>query len=64
MSLPFFYIDSPIQTAQIVLNEETSKHIGQVLRKQNGDHIHLTDGCGNLYLAEITDNNKKNALFL
>lgn len=59
MSLPFFYIDSPIQAAHIVLNEETSKHIGQVLRMQSGEQIHLTDGYGNLYLAEITDNHRK-----
>ena len=60
MALPFFYTDALSTTAtQFVLNEETSKHVVQVLRKQNGEHLWLTDGKGNLFTAEIIDDNRK-----
>jgi 16S rRNA (uracil1498-N3)-methyltransferase len=60
MPLPFFYTE-PISTSDniVVLNEENSKHIVQVLRMQNGKRIKLTDGFGNVFLAEITDAHKK-----
>ena len=60
MSLPFFYTDEIKTTAtQFVLNEETSKHVVQVLRMQNGEQLLLTDGKNNLFNAEIIDNNRK-----
>lgn len=60
MPLPFFYTDSISPSDNIiVLNEENSKHIVQVLRMQNGKQIKLTDGFGNIFLAEITDAHKK-----
>lgn len=60
MALPFFYTDAITETVtQFVLNEETSKHVAQVLRMQNGEQLLLTDGKGNLFTAEITDDNKK-----
>jgi 16S rRNA (uracil1498-N3)-methyltransferase len=60
LPIPFFYTD-PISTSDniVVLNEENSKHIVQVLRMQNGKQIKLTDGFGNVFLAEITDAHKK-----
>ncbi len=58
MALPFFYIEE-LTTQNVVLNEETSKHIVQVLRMQNGEQLQLTDGKGNLFTCEITDNNRK-----
>src|SRR5262245_34372539 len=60
MALPFFYIEeySPSQK-EIVLNEETSKHVVQVLRMKEGERLNLTDGKGNLIEAEITDAHKK-----
>lgn len=42
-----------------MLDEDTSKHIVQVLRMQNGEQLQLTDGKGNLFTCEITDNNRK-----
>ena len=45
-----------------MLDEETSKHVVNVLRMKNGDLLHLTDGKGNLVTAEITDNHKKKCL--
>lgn len=60
MALPFFYAASITADAnQFVLNEDTSKHIVQVLRMQNGGQLQLTDGRGNLYTAEIADDNRK-----
>ena len=44
---------------QHTLNEQESKHCIKVLRLRTGDHIHLTDGRGNLYLAELTDENSR-----
>lgn len=60
MTLPFFYIDNydPSQK-KIVLNEETSKHIVQVLRMTEGEKLNLTDGKGSLITVEITDAHKK-----
>jgi 16S rRNA (uracil1498-N3)-methyltransferase len=60
MPLPFFFTE-PILAADtfVVLNEENSKHIVQVLRMQVGKQLKLTDGVGNIYLAEITDAHKK-----
>ncbi len=37
------------------LDEEESRHCIRVLRLGRGDEIHLTDGRGNLFRAEITD---------
>jgi 16S rRNA (uracil1498-N3)-methyltransferase len=60
MALPFFYTkEIKTQVNQFVLNEETSKHIVQVLRMQNGEQLNLADGVGNIYLSTITDNNKR-----
>jgi 16S rRNA (uracil1498-N3)-methyltransferase len=63
MALPFFYADEIETTSkQFVLNEDTSKHVAQVLRMQNGEQLQLTDGKGNLYTAEIIDDNRKKCL--
>lgn len=60
MKLPFFYIEEydPPQK-EIILNEDTSKHIVQVLRMKEGEKLNLTDGKGNLLTAEISDAQKK-----
>lgn len=60
MTLPFFYI--PTYNADqktIVLDEDTSRHVVQVLRMLNGEKLNLTDGKGHLLTAVITDNHKK-----
>ena len=60
MQLPFFYIEEfDGSQKQIVLNEETSKHIVQVLRMKEGEKLNLTDGKGHLIKAAITDAHKK-----
>jgi 16S rRNA (uracil1498-N3)-methyltransferase len=60
MALPFFYEEDLVaSSADVVLDEATSKHIVQVLRMQNGEQLQLTNGKGILFTAEITDNNRK-----
>jgi len=49
-----------ITSNQYTLNEEESRHCSKVLRLISGDIIHLIDGKGGLYEAEITGMNKKN----
>lgn len=60
MPLPFFYTE-PISSTNnmVVLNEENSRHIVQVLRMVEGRQLKLIDGLGNVYTAEITDAHKK-----
>ncbi len=63
MALPFFYIDSFDASQQLLtLNEETSKHVVQVLRMQVGEQLNLTDGKGSLLTAQITDAHKKHCV--
>ena len=44
------------------LDEEESRHLHTVLRRQPGDILRLTDGKGSFYEAELTDMGKKHAL--
>jgi 16S rRNA (uracil1498-N3)-methyltransferase len=60
MTLPFFYIDEyDISQKEIALDEDTSRHIVQVLRMKKGEPLNLTDGKGNLLTTRITDDHKK-----
>ena len=62
MALAFFYKEDIITSDQtVVLSEEGSKHIIQVLRMKIGELLQLTDGKGNLFTAEITNDNRKKA---
>jgi 16S rRNA (uracil1498-N3)-methyltransferase len=60
MALPFFYSSSydPKQ-AELMLDEDNSLHIIQVLRMKRGDQLQLTDGLGNLLTTTILDDHKK-----
>lgn len=63
MALPFFYIESFDAAQQLItLNEETSKHVVQVLRMQVGEPLNLTDGKGSLLTVAITDAHKKHCV--
>lgn len=60
MALPFFYkSDVDLSATDVVLDEASSKHVVQVLRMQNGEQLQLTNGSGNLFTTEITDDNRK-----
>jgi len=58
--LPFFYISFPDrQSSEIALDEDTSKHVVQVLRMTKGERLRLTDGKGALMTAAIIDDHRK-----
>lgn len=61
MSLPFFYQPgySPGQK-QLILDEDTSRHVVQVLRMKEGEQLNLADGRGSLLTCEVTAPHKKN----
>jgi 16S rRNA (uracil1498-N3)-methyltransferase len=60
MALPFFYKeDITSSSTQIILDENTSKHVAQVLRMQTGEQLQLTNGKGDLFTCEIIDDNRK-----
>jgi 16S rRNA (uracil1498-N3)-methyltransferase len=59
MALPFFYLSQPAPNDLVQLDEDTSRHIVSVLRMENGEELHLTDGKGWLFTAIVTDAHKK-----
>jgi 16S rRNA (uracil1498-N3)-methyltransferase len=59
MALPFFYTPELVSDGFIALNEETSKHVIQVLRMKHGEEINLTDGKGTLLRVAIVEEHKK-----
>ncbi len=59
MALPFFYISNYNSEKQLALDENTSRHVVQVLRMQEGELLNLTDGNGHLLTCKIIDANKK-----
>ncbi len=61
--LPYFYI--PVYDkgqTEIVLDEDNSRHIVQVLRMKPGERLQLTDGKGNLLKVRLVDDHKKRAV--
>ena len=61
MSAPFFYVED-LSPHEIILDEDTSKHIVQVLRMGQNEMILLTDGKGNKARAVIWEDNRKKCL--
>ncbi|HMC84105.1 MAG TPA: RsmE family RNA methyltransferase [Chitinophagaceae bacterium] len=59
MNLPFFYADNIDEGNAVALDEDNSRHVVSVLRMQQGEQLHLTDGKGNLLTATIIDPHKK-----
>ena len=63
MELPFFYLaDIPPAPIELVLPEETSRHIISVLRMQEGEELRLTNGTGSIASASIKKANKKSCV--
>lgn len=58
----FFNPDVNENTSQINFDREESKHIVKVLRKSVGDDLHITNGKGWLFIAEITLADIKNCI--
>jgi 16S rRNA (uracil1498-N3)-methyltransferase len=60
---PYFYFASLAkQVDEFVLNENSSRHIVQVLRMKPGENLRLTDGKGLSALATIREANKKRCI--
>jgi 16S rRNA (uracil1498-N3)-methyltransferase len=60
MNLPLFYIsDNVAGQPEIELDEDTSKHVVNVLRMKKGEQLHLTDGKGSILLTSVIDDHKK-----
>lgn len=59
MALPFFFIAQQASLGLLLLNEETSKHIVQVLRMEKNEPLRLTDGVGHTYHCIIVDDHRK-----
>lgn len=60
MASPSFYI--PFYNAgqqEVVLDEDNSRHVVQVLRMKPGESVQLTDGRGHLLEGEIIEAHKK-----
>jgi 16S rRNA (uracil1498-N3)-methyltransferase len=63
MASPYFYFDHlAAMTEEFALNENSSRHIVQVLRMQPGENLRLTDGKGLSVTATIREANKKRCL--
>lgn len=60
----FYNPDLSDSTTQITFSKDESKHIVKVLRKSVGDILHITNGKGWLFKAEIQNNNIKSCLAL
>src|SRR5688572_556867 len=60
MALPvFFNADITRESDEHVLDEETSKHIVQVLRMKQDELINVSNGNGYMFLTKIIDDHKK-----
>ena len=65
MHLSVFFADIILPAGHVLeLNEINSRHMVQVLRMQEGEDLHLTDGKGHLLTATITRSHKKHAAVL
>lgn len=42
-----------ISSSSLTIVDDEAKHLSRVLRKQSGEEIYVTDGCGNLYKTKI-----------
>lgn len=59
MELPIFFIETFSSHDILTLNEDTSKHVVQVLRMKPSERMQLSDGAGNVLTAQILDDHKK-----
>ncbi|TVZ28238.1 16S rRNA (uracil1498-N3)-methyltransferase [Gillisia sp. Hel_I_86] len=50
----FYHPDIAEEAQQIIFPREESKHIVKVLRKKEGDLLHVTNGKGFLFISELT----------
>ena len=63
MPSPYFYFAHlATMSEEFALNENSSRHIVQVLRMQTGEDLRLTDGRGLSVLVKILEANKKKCI--
>jgi len=63
MTIPYFFISNYRQGDQeIILDQENSRHVIQVLRMKPGEAVRLTDGKGHLLQGTIAGDDKKRCL--
>ncbi|MBL7798109.1 MAG: 16S rRNA (uracil(1498)-N(3))-methyltransferase, partial [Saprospiraceae bacterium] len=55
------FYSSQVKNGLALLDEEESRHLATVLRRQPGERLSLTDGRGFLYEAELVEVGKKSA---
>lgn len=55
----FYNASLDLSVSQFVFSEEESRHIVKVLRKKPGDVLHITNGKGYLFTAEILSTDPK-----
>lgn len=58
----FYNPDINEETTQIAFSKDESRHIVKVLRKSSGDQLHIGNGKGWLFVAEITIADLKNCV--
>ncbi len=61
MALPFFFEEHLSANPSFNLNEDTSRHVIQVLRMHTGEQLKLTNGNGQLLTVEIVTTVKRSA---
>jgi 16S rRNA (uracil1498-N3)-methyltransferase len=61
MQLPFFFEENIPDSASFTLSEETSRHIVQVLRMNEGEKLLITNGRGEIITSTLLSANKKSA---
>jgi 16S rRNA (uracil1498-N3)-methyltransferase len=55
----YLFYTPDITSDTYTLNEEESNHCNKVLRLKQGDTVHLIDGIGGLYVAQIAETTRK-----
>jgi len=58
----FYHPNSKPQDTQIVFEKEESRHITKVLRKSEGDLLHITNGNGHIFSATLVNVGPKQSL--
>ncbi|MFT5078941.1 MAG: 16S rRNA (uracil1498-N3)-methyltransferase [Saprospiraceae bacterium] len=58
----FYQQDIRPNASQINFDKEESRHINKVLRKKEGDLLHITNGNGQLFTTEILSSSPKNCI--
>ncbi len=62
MQLPFFYFSGDESLQELTLDEDTSRHMVQVLRMKEGDRLQLTNGKGSIFISSIREAHKKHCI--